>query len=100
MSEQPEDGRREIRELAAGAQRLAACGQDERHRIRRVRGVRADAVVLEHAFGVAVVGRHQRDAARALDGVENDLQARVEPSPISAPKRSATSNADISGLWS
>ena len=36
---------------------------DERHGVRRVRRVRADAVGLEHLLGVAVVGRDEADAA-------------------------------------
>ena len=48
---------------------------DERHRVRRVRGVRR-AVGLEHLLGVAVVGGHERDAARAARPPPGSRRAR------------------------
>ena len=52
-------------------------GDDQRHGIRRVGRVRADAVCLEHLLRVAVVGRHEADAAPALDGRDDLAEAAV-----------------------
>ncbi len=92
--------------------------------------VRADAVVLQERLGVPVVGDHERNAARPLDrldhaaeavvgrlhrlddrrdhaGVADHVRVRevdddeaVAVSSIARTNRSATSAADISGLWS
>ena len=50
---------------------------DERHRVRRVRRVRADAVVLEQLLGVPVVGRHEADAACAVRRLDDLAEAGV-----------------------
>ena len=46
----------------------------ERHRIRGVGGERADAVRLEHLFGVAVVGGDEADAARSPGRLDDDAE--------------------------
>ena len=94
-----------------------------------MRGVRADAVVLEELLGVAVVGGDEAHAAALVDRVDDAAEARVGRldrldgrrddagvadhvrvrevdddeavrRPVSAQNASATPAADISGLWS
>ena len=66
---------REVAELAALAQVRARERDDERHGVRRVRRVRR-AVGLEHLLGVAVIGGHERDAARAARRPRGSRRAR------------------------
>ena len=49
--------------VPASLQFYAVRGEHERHGVRRVCGVRADTVGLEHRLGVPVIGCHEADAA-------------------------------------
>src|SRR5919201_6977608 len=69
-SEEVERGRYEVGQLASASD-ARVCRHDQRHRVRRVRRVRADAVLLQHLLGVPVVGRDQADTLGALDCVHH-----------------------------
>src|SRR5580765_965328 len=61
-----EEGERrwsKVRELAVLRRPGTRIGGDERHAVRRMRRVRADAVVGDQLLRVAVVGRDEADAA-------------------------------------
>ena len=75
--EQLQGRRRQVAQAAAVAQGRAVERDHDRHRVGGVGGVRR-AVRLEHVLGVAVVGGHDRHAARAGDGVEHPSQLGVD----------------------
>ena len=54
-------------------------GDDERHEIRRVRGVRADPVGLEHLLRVAVIGGHQTDTTGRMHARRRPVRAHDPP---------------------
>src|SRR3990172_11508429 len=76
-AEKAKAGRYEVGERAAFREHRSVERDDERDRVRRVCRVRARAVVFEHLLGVAVVGRDEADAAKALDGRDDAAEAGV-----------------------
>ena len=83
-------GRRARRRREA---RAAVAVSDERHGIRRVGRVRADAVGLEQLLGVAVVGRDEADARRAHASRRRPRREQRRPS-----RRRATT-AGMTPVW-
>src|SRR5215213_10408878 len=55
-AEKRQNGGRDVRKLASVTHVSVRIGDDERHRIRRMRSMRADAVVGDELLRVAVVG--------------------------------------------
>ena len=70
-TEHPQNGGCDIRQLPTLAQLETLAGEHERHEIRRVRRVRADAVRLEHLLRVAVIGRHEAGTFRGVDALDD-----------------------------
>ena len=76
-SEQGEDRRGEVGKLPF-LQGKARSSQDQGHEIRRVRRVRAHAVVLQELLGVPMVGGHEADSAQPADGLHHAPEAAVD----------------------
>src|SRR5579862_6672868 len=74
-SQQPEDGRREVGELAL-PQFQARSGDHERDAVGRMGRVRAS-VLLQLLLGVPVVGSDEADAPEAPNGVDDASEAAV-----------------------
>ena len=77
QTEEIENGRGKIGELAPVTDCASLERQDERDRVRRVGSVRADSVVLEELLGVPVVGRDEADAPYPVRRGDDLAKARV-----------------------
>ena len=92
-SQEMQGRRRQIGQLAALPEASPRRRHDQRHGVRRVRRVRADAVGLEHLLGVAVVGRDQADTA------ELGRRARRRGRGSGRPSRPPRSRPGSSPVW-
>ncbi len=77
QTEESKHRRGEIGERTAVTKTSAGEREDERHRVRRVGGVRADAVGFEHLLGVAVVGGDEADAPERVGRLDDAPERRV-----------------------